>query len=101
MTRIQLSDNDHCVLLFEGVVEVENPVVVQPGEQLHLSQRRSLLLGPGGNKLCGVLGLAQLLGHTFDVRKGTSERDGNQSRVPLVHRSLTLTPPPTLEGVTF
>lgn len=53
-------------------MKVNNSLMVQPGEQVHLLQGRCLPLGSCGHKLCSILQFPQLLSHTFNVRKCTS-----------------------------
>lgn len=69
--RIQLGDDDNSVLLLKRVMEIEEFLVVQLGQQSHLSQSRLLPLGTGGDEFCSVLHFGRLLLHPFHIGKCT------------------------------
>lgn len=69
--RIQLRDEHHHVLLLEGVVEIEDLLVVQLRQQVHLSESRGLPLASCGNELGSKLGLSLFLSHPLHIGEGS------------------------------
>lgn len=70
--RIHFRDDNDCILLLKSIMKVNNSLMVQPGEQVHLPQSRCLLLGSCGYKFGSILHFPQLLRHTFHIGKCTS-----------------------------
>lgn len=68
--RIQLCDDHHHVLLLEGVVEVEDPLVVQLGQQVHLPESQGFPLPSSGDELGSKLGLSLFLSHPLHIGEG-------------------------------
>lgn len=69
--RIQLRDEHHHILLLKGVMEIEDPLIVQLRQQLHLSEGQAFPLAPCTNELGSEFGLSLFLSHPLHVGEGT------------------------------
>lgn len=70
--RIHFRDDNDCILLLKSIMKVNNSLMVQCGEQVHLPQSRCLLLGSCGHKFGSILHFSQLLRYTFHIGKCSS-----------------------------
>lgn len=70
--RIHFRDDNDCIFLLKSIMKVNNSLMVQSGEQVHLPQSRCLPLGSTGHKFGSILHFPQLLCHTFHIGKCTS-----------------------------
>lgn len=59
-------------------MEIENPLVVQLRQQVHLSEGQGLPLSSRGNELGSELGLSLFLSHPLHIGEGTpASNSGN------------------------
>lgn len=70
--RIHFRDDNDCIFLLKSIMKVNNSLMVQSREQVHLPQSRCLPLGSTGHKFGSILHFPQLLRHTFHIGKCTS-----------------------------
>lgn len=82
--RIQFGDEDHHTPLLEGVLEIDDPLVVQLGQQVHLFESHGFPLPARRNELSSELGLSLLLNHPLYIGEGPpASNNGNISA--LIH----------------
>lgn len=83
--RIQLGNEDDDVLLLKGVVKVQDPLVVQLGQQIHLSQGQGFPFTACRDEFSGKFAFAFFQGHSLYVRKGSpATKTGTRSVAHLV-----------------